>query len=460
MKISRREVEELTVTAGPGDLRSAKRRRWWVERLQRADRGHVNAFYTPSDDPRAQIRGKGLHLWQFGHPPTVPSGAMKVVIAHNRYSSAQPSGENTIVDQEIVQLRAVGVDVLPFLRSSDEIRTLPVAQKALLPLSPLYAGRAQHELRTLLRAERADLLHLHNPYPLLSPWVVRTAHACGVPVVQTVHNYRQVCANGVFFRDGHICTDCVGRAFPTPAIVHSCYRGSKAQSAVMATTLAAHRATWRSVDRYIALTDAIASHLRDFGIPDDRIVVKPNSVPDPGPPDPVGDGFLLLGRLAPEKGVGLLLEAWQRHPVGSLPPLRIVGDGPSRPQVEAAAAARSDIVFLGQLDRTGVRAALRDSSVLLTPSLWQDVLPTVILEALAAGRPVLGTALGGIPYLVGSAGWIVEPSVDALAAALPRCRAEAPALAGPARDRYLATFHPDVVLDQLLAIYRSTTRSR
>src|SRR5689334_15335948 len=166
---------------------------------------------------------------------------MKVLVAHNRYASAQPSGENTVVDAEIAQLRDAGVRVVPFLRSSDEIGTLPISQKALLPLGPIISPAAIRSLRELLRTERPDLVHLHNPYPLLSPWVVRTAQAHGLPVVHTVHNYRQVCAPGLYFRDGHICTECRGKAFPLPAVRHTCYRGSKAQSAIMATTLAVHR---------------------------------------------------------------------------------------------------------------------------------------------------------------------------------------------------------------------------
>jgi glycosyltransferase involved in cell wall biosynthesis len=384
---------------------------------------------------------------------------MKVVVAHNRYSSAQPSGENTIVDQEIAELRAAGVEVIPYLRSSDEIATLAVTRKALLPLSPIYAGTAQRELRTLLREQQPDVFHLHNPYPLLSPWVVRTAHAEGVAVIQTVHNYRQVCASGVYFRDGHLCTDCRGRALPLPAIAHACYRGSRPQSLVMATAITLHRPTWRSVDRYLALTDAIAEHLVSYGIPPDRIVVKPNSTPDPGPPTPPGDGFLVMGRLNTEKGIRLLLDAWCRHEVGALGPLRIVGDGELRPFVESVAARRSDVIFTGPLDRDGVREALRSSAVVVAPSTWHDVLPTVILEALAAGRPVLGTALGGIPYLVEKAGWIVEPTVPALSAALPVARAEAPSRAEAARSRYLSTFHPDIVTTRLLDIYQDMRRS-
>ncbi len=384
--------------------------------------------------------------------------SVKVVVAHNRYREAIPSGENVIVDTEIAQLRAAGVGVLPFQRSSDSIGDLPAAEKALLPLSPIYGRAAQRDLSQLLEAERPDVLHLHNPYPLLSPWVVRTAHAHGVPVVQTVHNYRQVCSSGLYFRDGHNCQDCRGKLIGWPAVRHRCYRGSAAQSALMATTLAVHRPTWRSVDRFIALTDGIAAHLRDYGIPDERIVVKPNGLPDPGESAPLGEGFLYGARLSPEKGLGLLLDAWRQHPDGSLGPLRIAGDGELRPLAEAAAAERSDVHYLGVLDREGMREARDAAAVVIAVPTWNDVLPTVILEAMASGRPVLGTAVGGIPYLVGGeAGWVVEPDPSALAAALPIARAEAAVLAPAARARYLRHFHPDVLTPRLIEIYTTLT---
>ncbi|SCL61175.1 Glycosyltransferase involved in cell wall bisynthesis [Micromonospora citrea] len=412
---------------------------------------------------------------------------MRIVVAHNRYREAQPSGENTIVDAEIAQLTAAGVEVLPFIRSSDEIPSMSKPAKALLPISPIWAPRAQEDLSRLITEHRPDVLHLHNPYPLISPWIVRTAHRHGVPVVQTVHNYRQVCSSGLYFRDGMICQDCRGRALGVPAIVHRCYRGSRAQSALMATTLAVHRGTWRSVDRFVALTSAVADHLRDYGIPAERIVVKPNGIPDPGTPAPLGDGFLYMARLSPEKGLGLLLDAWRRHPDGALGPLRIAGDGELRPLAEAAAAERADVTYLGPLDRAGVRAAIEASAVIIAASTWHDVLPTVIIEALAAGRPVLGTALGGIPYLLGAdaprepagtgpaavataapgqghvalptgvaageAGWVVPPEPAAMAAALPVARAGAARLAPAARARYERTFHPDVVTRHLIDVY-------
>ncbi|MEV6635206.1 glycosyltransferase family 4 protein [Actinoplanes sp. NPDC051470] len=383
---------------------------------------------------------------------------MKVVVAHNRYREAMPSGENVIVDTEIAQLGAAGVDVVPFQRSSDDIGELPLVQKALLPLSPIYGFSSQRDLAALLAAERPDVVHLHNPYPLISPWIVRTAHKHGVPVVQTVHNYRQVCSPGLYFRDGHNCYECRGKLIGYPAVVHKCYRGSSAQSALMATTLAVHRPTWRSVDRFIALTDRIAEHLSSYGIPDDRIVIKPNGLPDPGTPAPLGDGFLYAARLSPEKGLALLLDAWQRHPDGSLGMLRIAGDGELRPLAEAAAASRSDVEYLGVLDRAGMAAARRAASVAVVVPTWEDVLPTVVLEAISHGRPVLGTAVGGIPYLLGDdAGWTVPPDAAALAAALPTARAGAGALSESARKRWVSHFHPDVLTARLIDVYNDFT---
>ncbi|HEX6687015.1 MAG TPA: glycosyltransferase family 4 protein [Candidatus Limnocylindrales bacterium] len=364
------------------------------------------------------------------HPP------ITVIVAHNRYRSASPSGENLVVDQEIEQLVAAGLRVVPFLRHSDRIPALPLGQKLLLPLAPIRAGAAQRDLAELIARHRPDVVHLHNPYPLLSPWVVRTAQGRGVPVVQTVHNYRHVCVSGLYFRDGMVCRDC--RVDPTAAIRHACYRGSRAQSAIMAVALQIHAGTWRGVDRFIAPTSAIQNHLRGYGISADRIVIKPNSVADPGdpPPEP-GHGVLFAGRPSPEKGIDLLVEACLRAGV----PLRIAGG------VHPTAGG------LGILSPGETRAAIRQSAIVAVPSLMEDVFPTVAIEALANGRPIIGTPFGGIPEIVGNAGWIVPPTVDAWASALPDAICQANSLSGAARERYLRLFSPARVTDQLIGVY-------
>jgi len=298
---------------------------------------------------------------------------------------------------------------------------------------------------------------------LISPWVVRVAQRRGVPVVQTVHNYRQVCAPGTYFRDGHLCMDCRGKRVGWPSVRHACYRGSRPQSAIMATTLALHRRTWLGVDRYVALTEGIAEHLRDFGVPADRITVKPNALADPGPPEPLdpGGGFLYAARLVAEKGVPQLIGAW-RAEFGRL---RIAGDGPMRAEVEAFAAGRTDVEYLGPLPRPEMLAAIARASAVIVASTWPDVLPTIGIEALAAGRPVLGTSLGGIPWLVGDAGWIVEPTTDGLAGGLAAATADladtgrAAALAARARERYEREFTPDTLTRRLVGIYEELHES-
>jgi glycosyltransferase involved in cell wall biosynthesis len=216
----------------------------------------------------------------------------------------------------------------------------------------------------------------------------------------------------------------------------------------MAAALATHRGTWRRVDRFLALTPAVASYLGILGIPSDRVVVKPNSVPDPGPHDRRGTGFLFAGRWVPEKGLGLLLEAWSRHPEGALGPLWIAGGGPL-----PVPTGRSDIIVLGHLDQAGVREAMRDAAVVVVPSVWDEVCPMVAVEALANARPVLATDRGGLPWLVGDAGWICEPNAAALAEGLLRAHRSAGALSAVARSRYERQFSPTVVTRQLISVY-------
>jgi glycosyltransferase involved in cell wall biosynthesis len=355
--------------------------------------------------------------------------------------------------------------VIEFLRTSDEIPFLPIGERVALPTSPVYAARAQRELRALLDRERPDVLHLHNPYPLLSPWVIRTSHGHGVPVVHTVHNYRQTCVNGLHFRAGAPCYDCVGRRLPTPAVRHGCYRDSRAQSMAMAAAVTMHRGTWRTVDRVLAPTPAMATYVRSLGIPDERIVVRPNSVPDPGEHSLAGDGFLVAGRLSAEKGIALVLDAWHRHPEGVLGRLRIAGEGPLADLVRSRAAGRCDIEYLGRLDPAGVARAMRQSAVVVVPSVWDEVCPIVAVEALAHGRPVLGTRRGGLPWLIGAsddvrdeaAGWLVQPTVDALAAGLPTALAGAAGRRGPARRRYERRFSPAIGTATLIATYQGVT---
>lgn len=379
---------------------------------------------------------------------------MRVLVLHNQYLSDQPSGENVVVADEIDMLRGAGVDVVTHVRSSDEIADLPARQWAYLPLRPTYSPEDVRAVRRLISDRHVDVVHVHNLTPLLSPAVIRTAQGLGVPVVQTVHNHRHVCMKGTYFRDGRECRDCLGHRFPHPGVQHGCYRGSRAQSLSMGVSMGAHHGTWRGLDRYLALTPQIAAHLESAGFPADRVEIRPNTVDDPGMAPQAGSGFVFVGRVNSDKGIDLLLDAWTRRADGELGPLTVVGDGERLAHVRELAAQRRDVRATGLLDPAAARQVMSEAAVVVIPSLVPDVFPRVVVEALALGKPVIGTEVGGLPgVLTPESGWLVSPQADALAAVLRVAAQQSSTKRHGARARYVDCYSPDKVLKQLLDVY-------
>jgi glycosyltransferase involved in cell wall biosynthesis len=386
---------------------------------------------------------------------------LRIAVLHNRYVEANPSGENVVVDQEIALLRDAGHEVFPYLRSSDEIGDWSLPKRAALPISPIWSRQATREVGRLLDEHRPDVVHLHNPYPLLSPAVVTTATRRGVPVVQTLHNYRHACMKGTLFRDGEPCEDCVGRVVQYPGVLHGCYRGSRPQSLVMGASAALSRGTWRhDVSRYFVLTEFMADRLRRHGLPAAAMVVRPQAVADPGPPAPPGRGAVFVGRLDIEKGIDLLVDAWRRaRPPARHAELTVVGDGPLRAVVEGVPGVR----WLGRLDRAAVADAVRAAALAVIPSRVYEGMPVAAVEALAAARPLLVTEGGALGEVAGAAGWSVAARPDAMAAMLERALSDDAELARRSRlARALFTArHTESSLVALLErTYRDVMRPR
>lgn len=384
---------------------------------------------------------------------------MKVLVAHNRYTSRLPSGENAVVDDEIALLRDRGVDVVAYLPSSDDLPRLSVLDKAKLPMAPVRFGPGVREIERLLVEERPDVLHLHNPYPLLSPWVVRAAHRAGVPVVHSVHNYRVACMKGTFFRDGHECEDCLGRRVKWPGSVHGCYRGSRVQSATMTVGLTFHRRTWPSVDRHLVLSEWMKAKLVEEGVPIQRIALKRNSVAGPDRPAPVGSGVLFVGRLDAEKGIDLLLEAWDLSEAHWTESLTIVGEGPLRPLVEQRARASDSVVYRGRLSGSEVSAAMERAATVVIPSRCPEGPNRVMAEAFAHGRAVVSPALPMRSLILG-AGQACAPTPAGLAVAIDAALSRAAEYGAEARRRWEAEFTPETVARNILAVYAEVAGER
>jgi glycosyltransferase involved in cell wall biosynthesis len=320
---------------------------------------------------------------------------VKIVAVHNFYQ--QPGGEDQVFADETALLESYGHTVVRHTTHNDDVENLT---RITLARRTIWNKPAAAELEAVVRKEKADVVHVHNTFPLMSMSVLSAARRAGAAVVQTLHNYRPVCPSAVLYRDGHVCEDCLKKPVPWPAVLHSCYRDDRGASTVAASMLAYHhvrRTFHRDVDRFIALTEFARGKFIEAGMPGDRIVVKPNFVdPDPGPGTGAGGYALFVGRLTETKGVQVLLEAWSklRRPI----PLKIVGDGDLRDRVTAAASG--PIEHLGRRSSAEVARLMGDAAALIFPSVWYEGLPKTILEAFAAGTPVIASNLGSMAELV------------------------------------------------------------
>ncbi|MFF7129385.1 MULTISPECIES: glycosyltransferase [unclassified Streptomyces] len=394
---------------------------------------------------------------------------MQVLVVHNRYASAQPSGENKVVDQEVALLRGAGHRVELFERRSDDIGALSLPAKAALPLRVPWNRAVRRELAAKLRAERPDVVHVHNVFPLLSPAVLAACADAGVPAVATLHNYTQVCPPGTLQRDGRPCTECVGST-PLPAVRHGCYRGSRLATVPLAVSLSANRRRWWSgVERFFCISAAQREVLVGAGMPPELLAVKHNFVPEPGVVRAgAGEHLLYLGRLAEAKGVRLLMTAWDEIASGGGigVPLMIAGTGPLEPEVAAWAAGRDDVRYVGLYDQEECRRAVARSVAVVAPSTWLEAFGLVVVEAMAAGVPAVAAGHGAFVELVedGVTGLRHLPGdPGSLASCLRRITADPDRnreMGQAARRRYEQDFSPAVGLERLVEGYRTAIAGR
>jgi glycosyltransferase involved in cell wall biosynthesis len=324
---------------------------------------------------------------------------MKILRVHNRY--LYTGGEDEVFAAEGALLRRQGHTVVEYVEDNRNVRQMA---KAAVAAGALWSHPAAKHLRKMLHRYRPTVAHFHNTFPLISPAAYYACRSTGTPVVQTLHNYRLLCAGSNFFRDGRVCELCLGRRLTWPGTVHRCYHRSVAQSTAVTAMLGLHRllGTWeRQVDLYIALSEFARNKFIQGGLPRDRIVVKPNFVePDPGGEVAQGGYALYAGRLSPEKGVPALLQAWRRLPKV---PLYIAGDGPLLGQVRESAAseaARGNVRVLGRCCRADLFGLMRAARFLVTPSQCYENFPMVIAEAFACGLPVITSNLGATAEIV------------------------------------------------------------
>jgi glycosyltransferase involved in cell wall biosynthesis len=388
---------------------------------------------------------------------------MRIVVAHSRYRSAAPSGENRVVDQETAALAGLGHEVELFERRSDDIDKWPAAAKAALPASVVWNGTVQRDLREVLRLRRPDVVHVHNTFPLLSASVLYACRNAGVPVVATIHNYKLACASGDFFRDGAVCHDCA-QGLPVGAIRHGCYRGSRAATAPVVLATVAHRRAWRTlVSAYACISAAQRDLLRGIGLPANRVFVRHNMIPArPTAPAIRRPEVIYAGRLDAAKGLPVLLAGWDRYLASGRTGLSLViaGSGPLENEVGTWAAARPSVRVVGQLTPDACATAMAAARAAVLPSAWEETFGLAAVEAMALGVAPVAAAHGAFPEIItdGVDGVLFRPGdAAALAAAFELADTNGAVFQEygvRARETYEERFEPASSLQGLLDIYR------
>ena len=327
---------------------------------------------------------------------------LRILIMHNRYQI--PGGEDTVVQNEISMLKKHGHEVFYYERNNSEMKDFSPLQKAALPFNTIYNRSVKREIKELIRNRQIDLVHVHNTLLLISPSVYDAAKEWNVPVVQTIHNFRFLCPNGIFFRDGHVCEDCLEHGLNC-AIKHSCYRGSKAQTLTVVEMLKRMRRKHIFNDlNCICLTQFNKDKLLSSGLFNkDRLFIKPNFVSVdtvPLPYESRKNQCVYAGRLEEMKGFPFLIEAWASIP--NAPKLLLCGDGPLFEHSKAFVNRNGiqNIEFLGRVDHERVLELLRESRAMIFASKWYEGFPMSITESLACGTPVLVPDFGNAGSLI------------------------------------------------------------
>lgn len=385
---------------------------------------------------------------------------MNILVVHNRYQS--PGGEDAVVQAEGNLLRQNGYNVCLFEVSNDYIGG--IASQATVGLLSVYSFNWRRRLREVVERKNPDLVHVHNFFPLLTPSIYDACVDAGVPVVQTLHNYRLLCPGGLFMRDGKVCEECLTKG-PFQGVRYGCYRGSRIQTLPVTLMLAVHkwRRTWHEkIDRFIVLTKFAKGKFVQAGFPTHKLAVKPNFVSLPKiRTKQKGVYAVFVGRLSKEKGVETLLRAWQNLP-GM--PLKLIGDGPIFDK--AKSLSPKSVEVLGRMKHEEALDQMSNALFMVMPSEWYEGFPMVIVEAMACGVPVIASRLGAMAEIIddGRTGLLFESGDAKDLASKVRRLFEHPEKAEDmgrnARAEYEAKYTPERNYKMLMDIYKQAIADR
>jgi glycosyltransferase involved in cell wall biosynthesis len=375
-----------------------------------------------------------------------------------------------VVRSEAQLLRSHGVEVRELMFENERDGASGLGGMVRIALDSAWSRPSYRRVVEACDQFLPDVVHVHNFWMQLSPSVHAASQIAGVPTVQTLHNFRLLCANALLYRDGAPCADCIGKA-PWRGVVRRCYRHSVLASTAVAAMTVVNRTrnTWENeVNAFVALSEHSRRQFAAGGLPLDRVFVKPNFVTDPGLPLAPSSSKIVLfgGRFSPEKGVGVFLSAWAQGGIGRYGRLVLAGDGPERPGLERTVASlglASSVDFVGHRSPSEIADLISNCRAVVVPSLCYENFPRMVVEAFAHGKPVIVSDVGALREIVDTDTGIRFPPGDSVAMADALCRVLrndrlADSLGDAARAEYLNKYTPERNFGQLMTIYRFATR--
>jgi len=325
---------------------------------------------------------------------------MKVLIIHNHYKNR--GGEDAVVQGEGTLLEKYGHQVFYYARSNSEIDKYRFFKKVFTFLNAHWSRYSYLKIKELIANEKPDVVHIHNSFLLITPAVYFACKESGIPVIQTLHNYRFICPNGEFYLKGKICEYCLKSKNFNKSLFYGCWRRSRLLTAIAVRILRFHEKTFKNfIDCYIALSDFSRNKFIQAGYPPDKIIVKPNFVSFISEETKSAKAVkyaLFVGRLSQEKGIRFLTECWKeiKHI-----PLKVIGTGELLDELKNLAKRKKlNIDFLGEKESKEVVQYIKNSSFVIFPSEWYETFGRVIIESFACGIPVIASRIGAMQELV------------------------------------------------------------
>jgi len=321
---------------------------------------------------------------------------LNILIIHNYYQLR--GGEDAVFELESSELEAHGHSVIRYTRHNDEIKKFNLIQKFLFFFRSIYNPQTVRDIKKIIRINKIDIAHIHNVFPLISPSVYIVLKKSGIKIVQTIHNYRFICPNGLFFDGKNICELCKGKN-KIFCFLKRCYKGSAVFSLLYSITIFLNRPIfYKMIDLYIALTEFTTNKLIEFGFDPHRIVIKDNCITD-NFSDYQGDGgyFLYLGRISGEKGIGFLLSSFALLPDFKL---LVAGSGPLLEHYKSLYKHNTNIIFAGFVTGDKKIDIISRATATIVPSIWYENYPISLADSFSLGVPAIGSKFGGVPYLI------------------------------------------------------------